>query len=240
MQKEMHSQCSKFAIRCFHFAIVSSPCPLCLRGEFMHFEVEQKHRVDDVAALDARLAERGVTLGPPVEQSDQYFAHPCRDFARTDEALRIRTVGEASFVTYKGPKLDATTKTRRELELPLDPSDADGSQFAELLTALGFTPVATVRKQRRPFHIDVARAASRWRARRSRRRRHVRRTGTDGRRSRTWKRPSASFATLADELQLGPSERRSYLDFCWKNNRAAKNLLSPSSQLLGIHFALLT
>ena len=117
----------------------------------MQFEVEQKHRVPDVRALDERLAERGAEIGPPVEQSDQYFAHPCRDFAKTDEALRIRTVGDKSFVTYKGPKLDTTTKTRRELELPLDPSDADGSKFAELLRSLGFTPVAVVRKRRRTF-----------------------------------------------------------------------------------------
>lgn len=104
----------------------------------------------------ARLAKRGATLGPPVMQSDQYFAHPARDFARTDEALRIRTVGGASFVTYKGPKVDATTKTRHELELPLDSSDEGGRKFGELLSALGFVPVAVVRKERRAFRLDSA------------------------------------------------------------------------------------
>ena len=44
----------------------------------MRLEVEQKHRVDDVAALIARLEARGVTIGPPVRQVDQYFAHPAR------------------------------------------------------------------------------------------------------------------------------------------------------------------
>jgi adenylate cyclase class 2 len=121
----------------------------------MQYEVEQKHRVTDAAALIARLQERGVQLEQSIEQSDQYFAHPCRDFATTDEALRIRVVGDKSFVTYKGPKLDTTTKTRREIELPLDPVDHDGSQFASLLAALGFTPVAVVRKRRRPFSITA-------------------------------------------------------------------------------------
>src|SRR5688572_12433222 len=107
----------------------------------MQYEVEQKHRVEDVAALVAQLVQRGVTLDPPVTQADQYFSHPARDFAKTDEALRIRTAGECSFVTYKGPKLDTTTKTRRELELPLHPEDAEGTKFAELLAALGFRPV---------------------------------------------------------------------------------------------------
>jgi adenylate cyclase class 2 len=120
----------------------------------MKYEVEQKHAVNDVASLIARLADRGVTIGPPVMQSDRYFAHPSRDFATTDEALRIRTAGGRSFVTYKGPKIDATTKTRRELELPLHDGDVDGSQLGELLTALGFRTVATVRKNRRTFHIS--------------------------------------------------------------------------------------
>jgi adenylate cyclase class 2 len=91
-----------------------------------------------------------------VDQKDQYFAHPCRDFAQTDEALRIRTEGGRSFVTYKGPKVDTTTKTRHELELPLDPMDVDGRQFSEMLRALGFTPVAVVEKTRRRFHIHFA------------------------------------------------------------------------------------
>ena len=177
----------------------------------MLYEVEQKHRVDDVAALVAQLAERGVTLGPAVEQSDRYFAHPARDFARTDEALRIRTVGGASFLTYKGPKVDATTKTRRELELPLHPSDADGSRLGELLTALGFTPVATVHKQRRSFHIDVAD----WQV-----------DGALDNVDSVGKFVELELAAddadvnaaqrvirkLADELQLGLSERRSYLE----------------------------
>jgi adenylate cyclase class 2 len=122
----------------------------------MQLEVEQKHRVDDAAALLARLESRGVTVGPAVTQVDQYLAHPARDFAQTDEALRVRTVGGKSFVTYKGPKLDTTTKTRRELELPLADTDADGSRFAELLQVLGFRPVASVRKQRRTFHVQYA------------------------------------------------------------------------------------
>ncbi len=66
----------------------------------MNYEVEQKHLIDDVVALVAALEGRGVKLGPPVEQVDQYFAHPARDFAKTDEALRIRTARGESFVTY--------------------------------------------------------------------------------------------------------------------------------------------
>jgi adenylate cyclase class 2 len=68
----------------------------------MQYEVEQKHLVVDAAALKAQLAARGVALQPPVLQSDKYFAHPARDFAKTVEAFRIRTTGGKSFITYKG------------------------------------------------------------------------------------------------------------------------------------------
>jgi len=73
---------------------------------------------------------------------------------RRDEALRIRVVGDKSFVTYKGPKLDKTTKTRREIELPLDPADRNGSQFCIAACRSGFTPVTVVRKRRAPFNIQ--------------------------------------------------------------------------------------
>src|SRR5688572_28544694 len=79
----------------------------CDGEQLMQYEVEQKHRVVDVAALEAQLSARRIRLEPAIIQSDEYFAHPARDFAKTDEALRIRTSGGKSFVTYKGPKLDA-------------------------------------------------------------------------------------------------------------------------------------
>src|SRR6185295_14932137 len=107
----------------------------------MSFEVEQKFPVTDLPALEARLAGVGAREEKVLSQVDQYFAHPARDFARTDEALRIRRVDAENLVTYKGPKLDAATKTRREIELPLAPGDQGAKSFAELLQALGFRPV---------------------------------------------------------------------------------------------------
>jgi adenylate cyclase class 2 len=112
----------------------------------------------DGLELEVRLSNYGVRLSEAkaVDQEDQYFAHPCRDFAQTDEALRIRTEGGRSFVTYKGPKIDTTTKTRHELELSLDSKVVDGRQFSEMLRVLGFTPVAVVQKTRRRFQIHFA------------------------------------------------------------------------------------
>lgn len=83
------------------------------------YEVEQKYRVVDVADLEARLNGLGAVWHDTAEQVDRYFGHPSRDFAATDEALRLRSTPDGVVITWKGPRLDATAKTRREIELPL-------------------------------------------------------------------------------------------------------------------------
>ncbi len=112
------------------------------------FEVENKFRVESFGPLRERLVQLDVAWSAPIEQVDTYFAHPCRDFAVTDEALRIRKVQDDHWVTYKGPKIDQVTKTRRELELPLGNTPQTTEQFGELFAALGFQAVAQVYKQR--------------------------------------------------------------------------------------------
>lgn len=51
-------------------------------------------------------------------------------------------------LAYKGPKLDARTKARVEVTLLV--GDADAARA--LLAALGFAPVAEVRRTRALFH----------------------------------------------------------------------------------------
>jgi adenylate cyclase class 2 len=115
----------------------------------MKYEVEQKFPIADAAVIEKKVVALGAAFAAPVEQVDRYFGHPARDFARTDEALRIRRTGEQNRITYKGPKIDAATKTRREIELPLAPGAAAAEDFSTLLEALGFRRVAEVRKHRR-------------------------------------------------------------------------------------------
>ena len=115
----------------------------------MKYEVEQKFPVAHMSDLEIKLAGLGATLSATEVEVDLYFAHPARDFTKTDEALRIRRKGTSHYLTYKGPKIDATTKTRREIELPLGSEDQSAAAWTELLMALGFTAVAEVRKSRR-------------------------------------------------------------------------------------------
>jgi adenylate cyclase class 2 len=177
----------------------------------MHYEVEQKFPVEDLPAMERGLTALGAKAEPPQVQVDRYFAHPCRDFATTDEALRIRRIGQENFVTWKGPKLDQTTKTRREIELPLEPGTAGLDRFAGLLEALGFQVVAQVCKVRRPFELH-------WEGR------TVHAAIDDVTSVGTFvelelivpademEAAKHCLASLAEQLQLKHSERRSYLE----------------------------
>lgn len=119
-------------------------------------EVELKFATPDPEALAAAIESLGCGQFVETRQVDRYFAHPVRDFAQTDEALRLRSSAGRTWITYKGPKLDADTKTRRELELALAESSDSLARFTEILVALGFRPVAEVRKTRRTTDVDFA------------------------------------------------------------------------------------
>lgn len=177
----------------------------------MNYEVEQKFPVADVAALEAKLAALGVAVGRPGSEIDHYYAHPCRDFTQTDEALRIRRADRAAYITYKGPKVDATTKTRREIEILLSPDEERIAGWESILEALGFTPVGEVVKYRRKAHVP-------WQGRRVEASLdEVVGLGTfielelvtD---DRDLEAAKACIRSLAQELGLSGSERRSYLE----------------------------
>ncbi len=119
----------------------------------MPYEVELKFSLDDAERLSAQLDALQAERGTPIEQVDRYFNHPSRDFAQTDEALRIRTMNDRSLLTYKGPLLDTETKTRLEIELPVGVNAADAPRLAELLRNLSFHEVRSVHKTRTPFRL---------------------------------------------------------------------------------------
>src|ERR1700732_1626722 len=120
------------------------PLFACITWERPMLEVEMKFPVADLSSLERRLADSGAVEEQTLDEADCYFNAPDRDFARTDEALRLRRIGSANFVTYKGPKIDAQTKTRVEVEVPLAEGDRWASDFMQLLTYLGYRKVAVV------------------------------------------------------------------------------------------------
>ena len=114
-------------------------------------EVEQKFRIHDKDKLIDQLAHLGAIRGEPVEQHDYYFAHPVRNFAETDEALRIRRNGTDNRITYKGPKRATVSKVRQEIELGFESGESTFEQLAEILELLGLEQVRTIKKRRTPY-----------------------------------------------------------------------------------------
>lgn len=121
-------------------------------------EVEVKFAVSDWSQLLTQLDALGARSERTREEIDTYFnaLPPGRDFAQTDEALRIRQVNANAWLTYKGPKLDAATKTRLELEVPLGNGQTAPTDLARVLELLGYRPVAVVRKTRRTLTLTHA------------------------------------------------------------------------------------
>ncbi|WP_348609135.1 class IV adenylate cyclase [Halobaculum rarum] len=138
------------------------------------YEVEVKVRVDH-DGVRARLADIDATRVRRVRQVDTYYDAPHRDFAETDEALRIRretVAGDTNAagndepraadadgdgdgdtetkITYKGPLVEAESKTREEFETAV----ADGDAVEGIFEGLGFSPAATVEKDREFFSVD--------------------------------------------------------------------------------------
>ena len=118
------------------------------------YEVEVKVRADHDDVRE-RLAELGADPVNEVTQEDTYYDAPHREFAETDEALRVRRESPENFetfaeLTYKGPLVEAESKSRREIETVVE----EGEAADAILEALGFDPAATVRKDRRRFALD--------------------------------------------------------------------------------------
>jgi adenylate cyclase, class 2 len=116
-------------------------------------EVEMKFPVASFAGVEDKLTAWGAHGEAPLRQADHHLNAPDRDFARTDETLRLRRVGDANFLTYKGPKRPGPGKIRTEVEVPVGGGDTNADAFLRLLGHLGYRPVIVVRKTRRPFHL---------------------------------------------------------------------------------------
>jgi adenylate cyclase class 2 len=171
-------------------------------------EVEMKFPVSDPSPILAKLQTLGFHGEPAQLEVDRYYNAPDRDFAQTDEALRIRQEGANVKLTYKGPKQGSAGKVRKELELGLESGTA--ATMHQLLQALRYTPSIEVRKQRIKYHhpkqrdVEIA-----WD--------EVEQLGTfvelelqvpEGDQAEAL----LVLQAMAQTLGLGPEERRSYLE----------------------------
>ena len=121
-------------------------------------EVEIKVKIYDPNQVRKRFEENKGVYKISLHHEDIYFNMPkgLRDFKQTDEALRLRKSIEFNrdnkmmtqkinyFITYKGKKIDKTTKTREEIEVKINEIE----DMKNLLRLLGFREVFTVNKKR--------------------------------------------------------------------------------------------
>lgn len=117
-------------------------------------EIEMKFPVADFQPVIFILEEWHAERGESETEEDHYYGPPDRDFAKTDEALRLRQIGEKNLATYKGPKEAGPTKTRREVEAPLADGPVAAAKFREFLECLRYQNVATVRKRRQFYRFQ--------------------------------------------------------------------------------------
>jgi adenylate cyclase class 2 len=131
------------------------------------YEVELKVQAAHEPIREALAAREATRLGT-VRQADTYYDAPHRSFADTDEALRLRhetreggteeregdtaeDEREMTHLAYKGPLIEAASKTREEAETAVTDPDATGA----ILDALGFAPAARVTKHRERFVLGA-------------------------------------------------------------------------------------
>lgn len=110
-------------------------------------EVEIKAAVKHPDKVRLRLIKLGCVSSGKKLQSDTYYNSRDRDFAATDEALRIRKEGVDAVITYKGPRIGSDSKSRREIEVGVN----DAAAAEDILIALGYTRVLCIVKSREIF-----------------------------------------------------------------------------------------
>ena len=121
-------------------------------------EVEVKLPINNCEYVIETLNNRCYTKCGRLREEDVYFNGPDRDYRKTDEALRLRkqdilegdNVGSATYITYKGKKLDKVSMARKELETVI----GDFEVMREILISLGYKPVTPVIKIREVYSKD--------------------------------------------------------------------------------------
>jgi adenylate cyclase class 2 len=118
------------------------------------YEVELKFRIETARPIEVELQQNGAVEVDLVSHIDRYFNHPLRDFRSTDEAFRIRSIGEVNCVTYKGAVHGTVAKTRHEIEVEFEEGAKAAQQLFDMVQLLSFRFVREVRKTRRSYSLS--------------------------------------------------------------------------------------
>jgi adenylate cyclase class 2 len=124
----------------------------------MTLEIEIKVKVPALEPIRENLRKNGAILIAEQDERDIYYNAPHKDFAATDEALRVRYTenqicGQIMLpnITYKGPKIGRNGFKSRE-EIIVDISS--GEQIDLIFGRLNFEKIAEVVKHREIYRCE--------------------------------------------------------------------------------------
>lgn len=109
-------------------------------------EIEIKVRVSDLTAVRERLVQMGAVVATERHREDNtLYDFPDGTLKAGRRALRLRTLGKRTILTFKGePQKSRRFKIRPEFETEV----RDGKQARKILQALGLSPVFRYVKKR--------------------------------------------------------------------------------------------
>jgi adenylate cyclase class 2 len=115
-------------------------------------EIELKVRISSLEAVRRELHRLNAQFSGRIHEHDVYYNAPHRDFAVTDEAIRVRYTNDHAVVTYKGAKIPSSgLKAREELNTAVE----SGEIFEQVLDRLGFKKTAEVNKWRENYKLGT-------------------------------------------------------------------------------------
>ena len=105
-------------------------------------EIEMKFKIDHskIIPILINLGARNINTE---FNHDIYYNHPHKNYKITDESFRVRQTDNDIYITYKGPKLNNESKSRKEINVTVN-SDI----IHEMLGYLEFQKEAEVKKTR--------------------------------------------------------------------------------------------
>ena len=115
-------------------------------------EIEMKVRISSLEEVRRQLHRLNAQFCGRMHEHDIYYNAPHRDFAVTDEAIRVRYTNDHAVVTYKGAKIPSfSLKAREELNTAVE----SGEIFELVLDRLGFKKTAEVNKWRENYNLGT-------------------------------------------------------------------------------------
>src|SRR5205814_289759 len=133
-----------------NFSFASAFIRVHRRFRNMAVEIEIKLKVDHLAMVRDRLRQLGAVRAREVMETNVFFDTTDRALLASDCGLRVRisrdltTRKEKIAITYKGPRDEGDVKTREEIELGVDSTEA----AVQLLEKLGYVKTLTFEKRR--------------------------------------------------------------------------------------------